>query len=655
MSSYSKGRFGVRLGLVIGLMTIGCGSDDGGNRALPAPSGLTDEDVVASVDEDVTTPPTDEGQPPMDEGQPPMDEGQPPKGANVLTYADQNCGSPCAVVLDNGVQAELAVTYRDADGMPIADALVSFDTQDSELLLGAKTAYTTAEGRAAVSVSATQGAKGTFEVSATVSNDSEAGNLRFTVTATAEAPAPLQVTVSYVGSGAASQVELRLFLQEGGKPICSDVHPDAVGSKPTAVTSKPGVGITTTTTFPQLPGLDENTPQQTWMVQAIAGEATAPVASGCTQGIAVTWGEQATASVEVADLPLKFKGTVDVTTDLDMYTGVGGDGATALGWIIGIFDSPGATALKAACADPSGFLDTACGFLVDGSGEPSGLGTSVAELGDEAFYGLMSDNLGEGFTFTGTSIAALLKEMRLRSTLEFSQEPSVPTDAGADFASGSVTETWDTVSYYWKFGLNCDPSSPNYDTCGLQTVKLTDIYSATLLALPDAGVTTDNHMAIDVHTVTGFNYGTLLNFIVEKKVLPTLFGDGQDGFPVINTYGALVATLFGDKYCLLPEYNDCCEWFAYKVQDQIADWIATPACEAAIPAADFFIRDLVTGLGGPLQIGTKADAACPAVDLQGDRQVDTLGSAENKCEWDANFDISGATFTPDNSWFGKYK
>jgi hypothetical protein len=132
-----------------------------------------------------------------------------------------------------------------------------------------------------------------------------------------------------------------------------------------------------------------------------------------------------------------------------------------------------------------------------------------------------------------------------------------------------------------------------------------------------------------------------------------LFGDGTNDLPAIDSYGDLVATVFGDELCLL--YDDCCEFFATKVEEDIPSIIAIPACQAAIPAADSYIRGLVTDLGGPLNIGTKADAPCPAIDLQADREVDTFGQAEAKCEWDANFDISGAVFTPDNTWFGKHK
>ena len=635
------------LSLALALGVGGCG-DEGGDRSVPQPGGPQD-------DAGGTDPPPDTDQPPTDTEQPPPD-AAPPAGPNKLTFEavtddrGLQCTTSCLFVLNAGETRELAVYYRDAKNAPIENGTIEFDTDAPEqhAKLAAKTAFTTDQGRASISLQTFEGATGQVSVTAKVGHDPGAGTLTFQLLFSQVDSPPLKVNTKYVGKQSVSSFEVRVFLMQGGKPLCSDVHPAAPGAALPAVQTKSNLGLAETAVFDALPLPLEGSSM--WTVQVRGPSGGVPAVVGCEHSVELITGETKEITVEVADLPLKIAGEYTATTWMDLHTGIGGTAGDVIGLLIGLFTEPGKTAVVWACNNASGTLDTICKFLVDGSGNLTGTGQTVATAADKAFQDLIAAQLGGGY-FTAANLAELLKQIRFKSTISLTAEPSVPVTSGdgAQFADGSVIETWDILSYYWKFGLNCDPVD---DECGLQHVKLPDIYNQTLTSTPVAGVDSTPALWIAAHEVPGFSYGTLLNFLLEKKLLPLLFGDGTNGTPDIKTYDDLIATLFGDKYCL--EYDDCCEYFAAKIQDDIPSLLlplAEPACELAIPSAANWIRDQIAGLTGSLVIGTPQGQPCIAQDQDGDLDVDNIGSKNKICAWDAKWEIAGELFSPESVWF----
>lgn len=650
------------------LLLTACG-DEGGNKSVPNPSGNDD---------------TGGGEMPADTHQPPTDEGTttgdlPPAGANALSFEQttdgtgQPCTNKCTQPLEPGQSFEIVVYYKGADGAAINEAQVVFETTagEDQIKLGAKNAYTDANGRASVSVTAQAAAAGNFDVRISALGDADAGTLIQQIFVNAAVIPPLTVDVEYTGTQSVSAFELRFFLQEGGKPICSDVHPDTPGAKPTPVMKQGGVGVTQVVSISALPGLDDAGTQM-WMVQALGPEGTSPSVNGCTAGVEVTSGKTADTIVNVVDLPKQFAGTYDATTWADMHTGLSGGAGTAVELLVGLFTNPGETAIKFACANASGELKTVCGFLVDGGGNLSGAGIAIAQTADEIFLELMQDQLGDNVFFTGNSLGELLKTMRFGSQITFDAEPVADTGGqGAVFPLGTASEEWVTATFQWKFDQTLCP--PGTEDCP-KTVKLENVYQKKLTASLNGGVTAKEEVWIEKHAVSGFNYGVLVNFIVEKQVLPLLFGDGTEpgpqggNLPPIDSYDKVIATIFGDNVCLY--YDDCCDFFLQKegVQSFITDYtggnpilvaiaesIALAACNAAPGAGGSWIRNQLIGLGADLQIGTPGDKACPGIDQNGDRTIDNLGQESNRCEWDATWDFVGQSFEPDNSWFGKHK
>ena len=362
----------------------------------------------------------------------------------------------------------------------------------------------------------------------------------------------------------------------------------------------------------------------------------------------------------MSDLPLRYTGDYTVTTQMDLDIGESVDGTTGLiiKLLLNLFDDPGAVAIEAACKEASGTLNTLCLFLVGSDGKPSGAGLTLAQLATDYFFELLEDNLGSGVVVTGTSIADLLKSVTFQSTLQLFAEPSVPNEMGAAFAPNMVRHEWTTMTYTWKFTANCPPGQ-NDNKCGNESVKLSDIYGINPNSFLSAGVTAADEFWVDVAEVPNFMYGKILNFLIEKRVFPLLFGDGTKTsfcglLPTVNTYEKLISILFGDQCCLV--YDDCCEYFATKVIEYTGEqWlsaIAAPACQAFITAGGSYIRNEVNELAGNLTVGTPAAQPCPAADLTANRTVDFLGTDQNPCVWDASFDLNGTPYAPNNTFIG---
>lgn len=656
---------------MLGWMGIGCG-DEGGNRTVPGASGNAD-----ATDTYVAP---DEATPPQDGGPPPADTPPPPPGQNTLAFqyttdgTGQPCSTTCTQPMATGETFEVAVVYTAEDGSPIAESLVTFTTTaaEGELKLGAKNAYTNDLGKTSVPVTAGPDGDGKYEVRVSVGGDPNAGTLIQQIFIGKAATPPLKVTLSYQGTQNVPAYEVRLFLREGGKPLCSDIHPDAPGLKPTPVLVEQDIGAAQPVVFAALPGL-ESAGTQTWMAQVLGPSGGLPSVAGCRDDAMVTHGETTEIEVTVADLPKKFAGTYDAVTWADMYTGLSGTAGDILELLVGLFDKPGQTAILWACAAPSGDLATVCGVLVSG-GQLSAAGIALADTADELFLELMADNLPTGVFFTGTSLADLLKAMRFGSVLTFDAEPELAGGGSAEptFPALATHEEWTTATFQWKFDKTLCP--PGTEDCP-KTVKLEEVYGTKLTADGfQAGVTADDALFIAPHPVPGFNYGVLVNFLLEKQILPLAFGDGTEAgpqggnLPKIDSYDKVIATIFGDKWCL---YNDdCCDFFIEKegVQQFIADYtfgnpllqaiaeaIALGACAAAPSAGGSWIRNQVNQLGANLEVGTPAGAACPALDFDNDRSIDNFGTEDQKCTWDFSFELAGEPFNPNNTWTAKHK
>lgn len=637
--------------LALGLVAAACGDDDGVDGVTP-PMDVVGADTVAPVDDTVA---------PVDDTEQPFSPDTAPPAPNTLAFAPSMfgadglaCTTHCTLELVAGEERELAIIYRDANGVPRVDAAIrwAIDAPAELARLNALTSYTEADGVARVTLR-TFDLPGSVTVTASASGDDGAGELDF-VAFLELPPAPvLLASHEYVGAQGFSSFTLRLFRQNaGGQPSCGAVHPDAGGVPPTPDVELGPFGAGQQAQVMDLPGLDA-AGEQAWTVQFVGPASDGAIrAVGCEGGVVVRSDATATALVYVLDLAPRFRGEYRSETRLDLVTGASGPIGTAVNALVDLFTQPGALVLRWACQNASGNLGTVCGYLVNSSGAPTLLGGVIVDAANVAFLQLISSALGDNVTITGQTVSEVLRDLRLLSDLVLGAEPaaSKPGFDGALFAPGLATESWTYARFRWKHDASCK-NAPDPLLCGWGDIPLETVYGFRPGGALEAGVDMDFDLHITRHRVDGLSYGPLVNAIVERYLLPLMFGDGSNGLPPVDSWDKLVATLFGDPYCLY--YDDCCEYFAYRLEDDVPIWVSPflpAACEAAIPLAANVVRNQLLNLDGEMHVGTPIGEGCRSYDGDADRWVDAWGTAANRCAWDLYFPTGSGDFSPDTDW-----
>lgn len=637
--------------LALGLAAAACG-DDGGVKGIAPTADVVGADTAPPVD-DTAAPVEDTEQPPLPDATPPA--------ANTLAYAPTMfggdglaCTTHCTLEFFAGEDRELAVVYRDAAGAPKVDAAIrwSIDAPEELARLNALTSYTEADGVARVTLR-TFDLPGSVTVTASASGDDGAGELDF-VAFLELPPAPvLLASHEYVGAQGFSSFTLRLFEQNaGGQPSCGAVHPDAGGIQPTPDVELGPFGSGQQAQVMELPGLVA-AGEQRWTVQFV-GPATegAIRAVGCEAGVVVRPDETAAALVYILDLAPRFRGEYRSETRLDLVTGATGPIGTAVNALVDLFTQPGALVLRWACQNASGTLGTVCGYLVNSNGSPTLLGGVIVDAANVAFLQLIASALGDNVAITGQTVSEVLRDLRLLSDLVLADEPaaSKPGFDGALFGPGLASETWTHARFRWKYDPSCK-TAPDPLLCGWGDIPLETVYGFRPGGAIEAGVDMDFDLHITRHRVDGLSYGPLVNAIVERYMLPLMFGDGTNDLPAVDSWDKLVATLFGDPLCLY--YDDCCEYFAYRLEEDVPVWVSPflpAACEAAIPLAAGVVRDQLLNLDGEMNVGTPIGEGCTSYDGDGDRWIDAWGTAANRCAWDLFFPTGSGDFSPDTDW-----
>lgn len=580
--------------------------------------------------------------------------------ADMVGSDGTSCLTSCAIKRQTGQGLELAIVYKDADGRPIVDRAVYWDTgtAPSDLAsLGAMSTFTDAQGRAQVSLRS-GGLTGSLTVTAQVLSDDTVTPRTFTVTYEPPPHPDLVVSFEYLGQRPVAEFSLRLFKQTNGQPSCATVHPDAAPAVAELTVGPAPVGQQIRVqTLPGLAQVPEGQDQR-WVVQMVGphssdGQAS-PLAVGCVDNIQATRGTTAQALVYILDLPPHFRGNFQTITRVDSLSG--GEG-TVIGdtliTLTQVFTQPGTLLVTWACGNnPSGVLGTVCYWVTNSSGQPNFVGSIIVDAANSALLALMSDALGDTTQTAAQIISEMLRDLRLVNTTTFANEPATPRQGfdGAFFAAGDAREEWTHVRFRWKFDPRCK-DVPNPADCGWDQIPLEEVYGLRPTAQLEAGVDANLSLHVTPHAVPALTYGPLVNHLVERRILPLVFAGG--GTEPVDSWDDFVATLFGDRQCL--DYDDCCEWFATKLEDTTAGFIVgydglVLACEAAIPIVANVVRNQLTRLDGALHLGTFEGSPCASRDTNNDRWVDGYGTQSALCDWDLWFPTSGQRFEPDNDW-----
>jgi len=493
---------------------------------------------------------------------------------------------------------------------------------------------------------------------------------------------PLTVAFAdYVGSYTQlSQGKVKLFKKTSATDfMCASLKVDTL---PQATTGKGPIDIHTSAKFDTLPGLETDL-TQTYTVFCTATEATAPdvpKAYGCVDDVAVEWGAKRTVVCPLDDIPPKIVGSYDITTTLNMVSGLPPQVALVVNYIIDFLDSPTGAILKLMC-DPhiwgtgGSALQGLCSNIFVDVNDPqidnlTTIGGIAKDIIDALLMSLLESQCPDkanpktcsDIFFTGQNVGDILRKMTLLSTMTCTKEP----DHDGLIAMGGCSEKWHTVVIRWTLGKNCGTNDPN---CGIVSLSLASLpgMSGTITADIEARLVEKNtKLAITKHPVD-LKYGALVDFVLEKILLPQVFGDGSDGLPAVDSFEAMIGSLLAGKACLAT--NSCCHDFATNLVGQTGGALGINlvegACDSLITTGGTYVRNFLTGLdtttsnftiGTPVANGVKylTDQPCAIFDKNKDMKFDALGGQPDaqQCLWDATLALGGFDYSPDATFYG---
>ncbi|NOZ02622.1 MAG: hypothetical protein GXP54_12130 [Deltaproteobacteria bacterium] len=577
----------------------------------------------------------------------------------------------CNIVLSYTEDRDLDVTLSEC-GAPVSGAAISFEKQGDANGLGqlaAPIVYTGPNGIGSNNIKNTKTATGQFQVKVCVDGAPEIECIYYNIAITPKGVVPLSVGFGdYKGAYPLIDVaRVYLFKQGGnGKPTCDDIEIDNL---PTATVVSPTVSITQTAQFPKLPNLEtEKTQNYTIIGLAQAGEG--PVqAYGCEDGSTqgkptkVEWGGKTYVELDLKDIPPKIVGSYDITNTFDLVSGLPPQVATVVYTITGFFENPAAQIMLLICQAGGTTLTDFCGYMFNDPDNPDI--SDLSTTGDVAFQIINALLIGilESYCpgndptlcgkiyWTASDVSDILTKFQILSTFTFSQEP----DETGYLPASACKEVWHTLRIRWTLGLDCPPSD---DNCGWKNLSFNAIpgIEETISANFEANLIDNSKLEILPHKLN-LKYGALVNFAIEKLLLPQVFGDGSDGLPAVDSYEALIGSLLAGKACL--QTNDCCNQFAVNLTNQTFGLtlnLVEGACEALMTVGASYLRDMLLGLDATpdnFTIGTKEP--CQLYDNNKDMNFDGFGKKTNPCVWDAQLVVGGATYPPDGTFWGTAK
>jgi hypothetical protein len=497
--------------------------------------------------------------------------------------------------------------------------------------------------------------------------------LTFNVHVVEKVKVPLSVGFAEY-TGVHPQVSLgyvRLFKKaDPSKNRCDSLKSEAL---PTASDGRGPISILLTAKFETLKNLEtELTQSYTVYCYATEPGSDQKRAYGCVDDVTVEAGAKRFVECPLDDIPPKIVGSYNLTTTLNMVSGLPPQVQLVVNYIIDFLQSPTGAILKLMC-DPNiwgangGALQGLCEYIFVDITTPdidnlTTIGTIARDIIDALLMSLLEANCpdkvhpetcSQVFTIGG-DVGEMLRKLTLLSTMKCDKEP------GQDglIALGDCSEKWHSVVIYWTLGKNCAPSDP---TCGAVQLSLNSLpgMGGTITADIEARLVEKNtRLAITKHPVN-LKYGALIDFVLEKILLPQVFGNGSDGLPAVDSFEAMIGSLLAGKACL--QTGTCCHDFAVNLVGQTGGALGVNlvegACDALINTGGQYVRSFLTDLDtdtSNFQIGTPADTPCAIFDKNNDMKFDALGAmpVEQQCLWDATLTLGNIDYSPDATFYG---
>ena len=659
-------KYGLRLTIAAAaflMLHVGCTDNSTGNNVQPLPLpdaeggdiGFSDTGAHEDIAED-TTPELPKGGEKLEFVEVEGDDGQPCKGTDR-----------CAIFMSFNGQRNMEVKAT-RDGKPASELSIKWEVtqkgQWQSLQLGSKSTFTTMTGDSVNTAKQTAQQEAQYEVKAFIDGAADATPLYFDIAVTPKGQVPLIVSYTYNGKRVFQGVTTYLYKQESPQKAlkCADVTADTL---PTADLSSPPKSLTQSAAFPSLPGLgggQGEDQQQTYTIVGIGKDADTdapPLVIGCDdKNGGVTYTGSTSVTIELTDLPPEWKGKYDLTSKFDLVSALPENIGNVVNIVLGFFTDPAGQLLVLVCdlaGGDGGVIGDLCGFVFKDPANPcieppelclDSVGIAATKLLNQALESLLSQNeIAKDIFYTGQDISKILKKLELGAVFEFKEEPK----SDGTYTSEITNAEFITLTYRWTLGTDCDPAD---ESCGKRTFNVAAFQGNTIVGAFGGKVTYgeagEYFLNVDPFSLD-INYGALANYILQKEVLPLIFGDGKDGGFKIDSYEEMLKVLLGGSDCLQIEQDsggdtNCCDLFATSLAGGagIGEDIAKAACNAGLPLLSENLENVLVSLdvdsANFFTLETKEP--CQAFDNDADLTIDTWGKSSAPCHWNTTFGMS---------------
>ncbi len=568
----------------------------------------------------------------------------------------------CTIIYQSFGERELEVLYT-VNGEPRSGKTVQFEIigageapapSAEQASLEALSTYTTGDGIGRMELTihdATEPFQ--FAVKVWVPSDRDAGTLYFDVLLDPKGQPPLTVVFEYNGRQRVEEVQVKLFRQDGAprSVACADLDLDHL---PTADVIAPTTGLQQSAVFPNdaFPNLETDTPQR-YTILAFGSRDDVARISGCNDVDGeVRWNYGKTVILPLTDVPPRLVGVYEVKSEFDLVSALPDNVEVVVNTILGFFDNPAGQLVLLICqlGGQSGALNDLCGYVFTDPENPdindlTMIGDVIVQILNALLQGILEDNGLGDILFVGRDIGDILKHLTFTSLIEFEEEPDPLTGL---MPAAACHDDWQCVQYRWTYNVpNCP--NPQQPDCGMNQFCFAAIGMNVVTADFSAGVNVTESptglppyslLTVDPHGLN-IKYGMLMNYLIQKELLPLIAGDGSDGGPVIDSYEKFIKSLIAGKECLF--LDTCCADFAASVLDQTGDVVSETliigACEALVEYGSAYLENLLLGLDANTEntfvIGTPSGDPCRIYDDNDDLVIDTLGKQTEPCRWDA--------------------
>jgi len=482
--------------------------------------------------------------------------------------------------------------------------------------------------------------------------------LYFDVVISPKGLVPLTVVANYTGNRPVGAFDVRLYRQDqAGLPDCSDLM--NLYQAQTATTARTNIPLAQSAKFPDFDGLESDGVQHYTILVFSINPQQAIQAWGCDDVAGeVSWESANTVLVEMVDRPPLYAGAYDITSRFDFVSAIPEPYRTWVNYVVGFFQSPTGTVIDLACdltgsgtdvCASGGQITGFCGYLYTCSGGQRVNGPLhgfVTQILDSIITGLLADTAFGTILQAGGDIADILKAFELKATLVFHTEP----DHEGRWYEDDTSESWHTVVVKWTLGANCDPDTEA--GCGVRQFGTNVFQDELITGSFTASVADYWDLTIDRHPLN-LRYGALLNYFLEKFLIPVIIGGGTIDATNVNSYEDLLGYFVGGgEACLAPSAPlDCCGKFADSAGNNngVVDGSAEPAyraaCDVLLQAGPTFLRNALLNLdlstGTTFEIGTLG--TCRLSDFNNDMIVDGIGSQSQPCTWDVRLNVGAGT------------